>query len=80
MIKTNEHSDNLLELRNVTKRYLRRTALDDVSLNIESGKTCLLLGPNGSGKTTMMKLIVGLARNQICACCLSIPPTHLIRA
>ena len=33
MIKTNEHSDNLLELRNVTKRYLRRTALDDVSLN-----------------------------------------------
>ena len=52
----------MLELRNVTKRYLRRTALDDVSLNIESGKTCLLLGPNGSGKTTMMKLIVGLAR------------------
>ncbi len=52
----------MLELKNVTKKYLRRTALDDVSLAIESGKTCLLLGPNGSGKTTMMKLIAGLAR------------------
>ena len=52
----------MLELRNVTKKYLRRTALDDVSLSVEAGKTCLLLGPNGSGKTTMMKLIAGLAR------------------
>jgi len=52
----------MLKLQNVTKRYLRRTALDDVSLEIEAGKTCLLLGPNGSGKTTMMKLITGLAR------------------
>ena len=52
----------MLELQNVTKKYLRRTALDDVTLNIEAGKTCLLLGPNGSGKTTMMKLIAGLSR------------------
>ena len=52
----------MLELKNVTKKYLRRTALDDVSLAVETGKTCLLLGPNGSGKTTMMKLIAGLAR------------------
>lgn len=52
----------MLELKNVTKKYLRRTALDDVSLSLEDGKTCLLLGPNGSGKTTMMKLIAGLAR------------------
>ena len=52
----------MLELNNITKKYLRRTALDDVSLRLEAGKTCLLLGPNGSGKTTMMKLIAGLAR------------------
>ena len=52
----------MLELKNVTKKYLRRTALDDVSLRIDPGSTCLLLGPNGSGKTTMMKLIAGLAR------------------
>lgn len=52
----------MLELKNVTKKYLRRTALDDVSVSLEAGKTCLLLGPNGSGKTTMMKLIAGLSR------------------
>jgi len=52
----------MLELKNTTKRYLRRTALDDVTLEVASGKTCLLLGPNGSGKTTMMKLIAGLSR------------------
>ena len=51
----------MLELKNVTKKYLRRTALDDVSLTLEAGSTCLLLGPNGSGKTTMMKLIAGLS-------------------
>lgn len=54
--------NELLELKNVTKKYLRRTALDDVSLTLDAGKTCLLLGPNGSGKTTMMKLIAGLSR------------------
>ena len=52
----------MLELKDVTKKYLRRTALDGVSLTLEPGKTCLLLGPNGSGKTTMMKLIAGLSR------------------
>lgn len=52
----------MLELRNITKKYLRRTALDDVSVALDAGKTCLLLGPNGSGKTTMMKLIAGLSR------------------
>lgn len=52
----------MLELNHITKKYLTRTALDDVSVALEAGKTCLLLGPNGSGKTTMMKLIAGLAR------------------
>ena len=52
----------MLEFRNVTKKYLRRTALEDVSFSLEPGRVCLLLGPNGSGKTTAMKLITGLSR------------------
>ncbi|MBQ6374192.1 MAG: ABC transporter ATP-binding protein [Clostridia bacterium] len=52
----------MLEFRNVTKKYLRRTALDDVSFSIPAGRICLMLGPNGSGKTTSMKLIAGLSR------------------
>lgn len=51
----------MLSIDHVTKKYLRRTALDDVSFALQPGKTCLLLGPNGSGKTTLMKLIAGLA-------------------
>ena len=52
----------MLEFKNVTKRYLRRTALDGVSFDLEAGRVCLLLGPNGAGKTTAMKLIAGLSR------------------
>lgn len=52
----------MIEFRNVTKKYLRRTALDDVSFALEDGRVALLLGPNGSGKTTSMKLIAGLSR------------------
>ena len=52
----------MLELNDVTKKYLRRTALDGVSLRLDAGRLCLLLGPNGSGKTTMMKMVAGLTR------------------
>ena len=52
----------MLEFKDVTKRYQRRAALEDVSFALEPGKLCLLLGPNGSGKTTLMKLAAGLAR------------------
>ncbi|MGX8705577.1 MAG: ABC transporter ATP-binding protein [bacterium] len=52
----------MLEFMNVTKKYLRRMALDDVSFTVQPGTVCLLLGPNGSGKTTSMKLIAGLSR------------------
>ena len=52
----------MLEFKNVTKKYMRRTALDDVSFALAPGHVCLLLGPNGSGKTTAMKLIAGLSR------------------
>ena len=51
-----------LELRQVTKHYGRRTALDTVDLTIASGARVALLGPNGSGKTTLTRAILGLVR------------------
>lgn len=53
-------NDNLLEFINVTKKFLNKTALDNVSFAIQPGKIIGLLGPNGSGKSTSIKMINGL--------------------
>lgn len=50
----------MIECRNLTKDYGRIKALDGVDLTIEKGQIVGLLGPNGSGKTTMIKLANGL--------------------
>ncbi|HSQ34191.1 MAG TPA: ABC transporter ATP-binding protein [Peptostreptococcaceae bacterium] len=51
----------LLEAKNITKKYINKKALDNLNLSIEQGKIYGLLGPNGSGKTTFMKMIAGLS-------------------
>ena len=50
----------LVYLDHVTKNYGHEVALMDISLNIQPGRIIGLLGPNGSGKTTIIKLINGL--------------------
>lgn len=50
----------LLETRHLFKTFGSRHALRDVNLTIECGKIVGLLGPNGSGKTTFMKIVNGL--------------------
>ena len=49
-----------IDVHGLVKRYGRRTVVDHVDLAIEQGRICGFLGPNGSGKTTTLRLICGL--------------------
>jgi len=50
----------MIEVKNVTKSFDDRTVLHDVSATFETGKTNLIIGQSGSGKTVLMKSLVGL--------------------
>ncbi|WP_129597425.1 ABC transporter ATP-binding protein [Anaerophilus nitritogenes] len=50
----------IIRAENVTKKYITKKALNELNMTLEEGKIYGLLGPNGSGKTTFMKMIVGL--------------------
>jgi phospholipid/cholesterol/gamma-HCH transport system ATP-binding protein len=50
----------MIELKNVYKRFGDRTVVSDVSFMFEQGKTNLIIGESGSGKTTCLKMMVGL--------------------
>ena len=52
----------MIRVDNLTKRYGRFLAVDDVSFEVKQGEIFAFLGPNGSGKTTTMKTLVGLVK------------------
>ena len=54
----------MISVKNLTKKYGKFLANDDVSVEIGSGKMAVLLGPNGAGKSTLIKSICGLLRFQ----------------
>jgi len=51
---------SLIELRDVSKRFGRLVVLNGVSLSIEEGQSLVVIGASGSGKSVMLKHIVGL--------------------
>ena len=53
-------TDNIVSIKNLTKRYGAFVALNNINLDIPKNKIVGLLGPNGSGKTTMIKVLVNL--------------------
>ncbi len=52
----------MLQAKNLSKKYNGRTALDHVNVEMGDGKIYAFLGPNGSGKTTFMKIIASLTK------------------
>ena len=52
----------MIELAGLTKEYGTRVAVDDLTVTIQPGRVTGFLGPNGSGKTTTMRCVLGLAR------------------
>lgn len=49
-----------IQIRNISKRFGKFTALNNVDFSVESGELVALLGPSGSGKTTLLRIIAGL--------------------
>jgi ABC-2 type transport system ATP-binding protein len=52
--------ENIIEVKNLTKKYGDFTAVDDISFDIKKGEIFAFLGPNGAGKTTTIKMLTTL--------------------
>ncbi|MBL7040855.1 MAG: ABC transporter ATP-binding protein [Pirellulaceae bacterium] len=57
-------SENVVEVRGLSRRFGKTTALDDVSLSVRPGIVSGLVGENGAGKTTLIKHLLGLFKAQ----------------
>ncbi|MBN4056600.1 MAG: multidrug ABC transporter ATP-binding protein [Alkaliphilus sp.] len=55
--------DNIVTIRQLQKNFGSTNALNSINLNLEKGKVYGLLGPNASGKTTLLKILAGLISN-----------------
>jgi ABC-2 type transport system ATP-binding protein len=57
--RNDKEETNLIEVKNLVKRYGNHTAVDHLSFTVEKGQVLGFLGPNGAGKSTTMNIITG---------------------
>ncbi len=57
-----KNGEPIIEVRGMTKRFGELTAVDHVDLTVAAGEIYGFLGPNGSGKTTFLRMLCGLLR------------------
>jgi len=55
---------NIIEVKNLTKQYKDKKAVDNLSFEVKEGEILGLLGPNGSGKTTTINCLLSLLKFQ----------------
>ncbi|MCL5876894.1 MAG: ABC transporter ATP-binding protein [Candidatus Bathyarchaeota archaeon] len=55
-------TDNIIEVKNLTKTFGKFTAVDDISFEVKKGEIFGLLGPNGAGKSTTLRMLSTLSR------------------
>jgi zinc transport system ATP-binding protein len=60
--RPSEHSERVLDVRNVSVRFGPRLVLEDVSFHVPVGEFLCLCGPNGAGKSTLLKSVLGLVK------------------
>ena len=52
--------EKILEIKELTRSFGNKVVVDHISFDVNSGEICGFLGPNGSGKTTTIKMIAGM--------------------
>jgi branched-chain amino acid transport system ATP-binding protein len=57
---TNHHPENILTVKNLSKRFGRAEVLKNVKLSMGLGEIYAIIGPNGAGKTTLFNLVTGI--------------------
>lgn len=60
MLELISMDENIIEVKNLTKKFKDFTAVDDVSFNVRKGEIFAFLGPNGAGKSTTIKMLTTL--------------------
>jgi ABC-type multidrug transport system ATPase subunit len=72
--------ETVLSIRNLTKNFGRLCAVNDLSLDVKAGEVFGMLGPNGSGKTTTLGMLMGVINPSAGQFTwFGQPPTHLTR-